>query len=121
MTRPDAEAAEQFILREARLLDRHRFAFRFGAGDAAPVIASLRAYQNDDGGFGHALEPDLRGPSSQPVPLEHALQILDELGGFEPEIVQRACEWLESVTTAEGGVPFVLPSVVEGPHASWWA
>jgi hypothetical protein len=78
------------------------------------------AYRNEDGGFGHALEPDLRGAASQPVPLEHALQILDEVGLFDAQIVGAACDWLDSVTTDEGGVPFVLPSVVEGPHAPWW-
>jgi hypothetical protein len=79
------QAAEQFILREARLLDRHRFSFRFRGGDAGAVVASVRAYQNGDGGFGHALEPDLRGPSSQPVPLEHALQIDSGVATLESE------------------------------------
>lgn len=66
-------AAGVFILRNARLLDRHRFAWRFHAGPANAVLAALRPYQNHDGGFGHALEPDLRCVDSQPVPLEHAL------------------------------------------------
>jgi hypothetical protein len=116
----DLAAAEEFVLREARLLDRRRFAWRFHDGPASDVLAALVPYRNDDGGFGNALEPDLRGPSSQPVPLEHALRILDEVDLFEPELVRTACDWLESVTTDEGGVPFVLPSVADGPHAPWW-
>jgi hypothetical protein len=114
------EAAEQFVLREARLLDRHRFAARFRGGPAEPVLAALLAYRNADGGFGHALEPDLRAAASQPVPVEHALQILDEVGRFDENVVTAACDWLESVSTEEGGVPFVLASVAEGPHAPWW-
>ena len=77
------ERAEEFIWRNARLLDRQRFAYHFkddagkdGAG--AAVVAALRAYQNPDGGFGNALEPDLRGPDSQPVAVQHALEFLDE-------------------------------------------
>ncbi len=31
---------------------------RFGGGGAAPVRDAVAAYRNDDGGFGHALEPD---------------------------------------------------------------
>lgn len=116
----DLAAAGDFILRDARLLDRRRFSFRFHGGAAADVLAALRPYQNDDGGFGHALEPDLRGPASQPVPLEHALQILDEIDRFDSQIVEATCDWLASITTDEGGVPFVLPSVAEGPHAPWW-
>ncbi len=116
----DLAAAYDFVLREARLLDRHRFAFRFRDGPAGAVVAALAPYQNDDGGFGNALEPDLRGPASQPVPVEHALQILDDVGRFDAAMVGAACDWLASVTTEQGGVPFVLRSVVEGPHAPWW-
>jgi hypothetical protein len=116
----DLAAAEQFVLREARLLDRLRFAHRFRGGSPGAVFAALLAYRNADWGFGNALEPDLRGAASQPVPLEHALQILDEIDGFDPEFVATACEWLVSVTTDEGGVPFVLETVADGPHAPWW-
>jgi hypothetical protein len=56
----DLEGAWDFILRNARVLDGRRFAFRFDGGDSADVVAALRPYQNADGGFGHALEPDLR-------------------------------------------------------------
>ena len=113
-------AARTFILGNARLLDRRRFAFRFEDGGAADVVTALRPYQNADGGFGNALEPDLRGPESEPVPLEHALQTLDEVGDFDAQIVQRSCDWLSTVTTESGGIPFVLPGVVDSPHAPWW-
>ena len=116
----DVAAAWEFMLREARLLDRARFAFRFGDGPADAVLAALRPYQNTDGGFGNALEPDIRGPSSQTVPAEHALRILDEIDRFEQPIVGATCDWLASVSTEGGGVPFVLATVEDGPHASWW-
>jgi hypothetical protein len=116
----DLARARDFILKNARLLDRKRFAFRFDGGTSTDVVTALRPYQNTDGGFGHALEPDLRCSASQPVPAEHALQILDEVGAFEPDIVQRCCDWLATVTTDAGGVPFVLSTVADGPHALWW-
>ena len=116
----DLAAAEEFLLREARLLERRRFEWRFRNGSADAVVEALRPYANEDGGFGNALESDLRGLSSQPVPLERALEILDEVDRFDAGIVLRACEWLASVANADGGVPFVLPSVAEGPHAPWW-
>ena len=118
--RVDFEAAKDLMLREARLLDRTRFAFRFGDGTATAVLAALTPYQNEDGGFGNALEPDLRGPSSQPVPVEHALAILDEIGRFDARIVGLTCDWLSSVSTEDGAVPFVLRTVADGPHAPWW-
>ena len=116
----DFAAAEQFMLREARLLDRRRFEHRFLAGSSGAVVAALLPYRNEDGGYGNALEPDLRGPSSQPVPLEHALHILDEIDSFDTGMVPAACGWLTTATTKEGGVPFVLETVTDGPHAPWW-
>jgi hypothetical protein len=116
----DFAASGEFVLREARLLDRARFAFRFGDGRPSAVVVALAPYQNEDGGFGNALEPDIRGPSSQTVPVEHALRILDELGQFDERIVGAACDWLASVSAEGGGVPFVLRTVDDGPHAPWW-
>jgi hypothetical protein len=114
------DAAAGFVWRTARLLDRHRFAHLFLDGDRAPVLAALAAYQNPDGGFGNALEPDLRGPASQPEPVEVALRVLDEVDAMDHPMVAAACDWLVTATTPDGGVPFVLPSAAEHPRAPWW-
>jgi len=78
-------AAERFVWCNARLLDRLRFDCLFRGGDADRVVAALRPYQNPDGGFGAALEPDFRGPVSQATTVEHAFRILDELGRFDAD------------------------------------
>lgn len=118
----DVERAREFVWCNARLLDRRRMEWLLGdTVDSAGVVAALRAYQNPDGGFGQALEPDLRTPTSQPQPAEFALRVLDEVGVFDREIVEPLCDWLLAVTTTEGGVPFVLPSAKAHPHAPWWA
>jgi hypothetical protein len=112
--------AEDFIWKNARLLDRLCFIHLFKNGPREPVLAALRAYQNTDGGFGNALEPDKRVPHSQPVDCEMALHILDDVDGFDDPMVQRMCDFLATITTEEGGVPFALPSVKAYPRASWW-
>jgi hypothetical protein len=114
------DAAAGFIWRTGRLLDRHLFAHQFLDGDRGPVLAALAPYQNPDGGFGNALEPDLRGPASQPEPVEVAFRVLDEVGAMDDPMVGRACDWLATASTPEGGVPFVLPSALEHPRAPWW-
>ena len=76
---PDLRAAERFVDLSARLLDRHRFAFQFKHGAVDAVVDALRPYQNADGGFGHALEPDARGAASQPIHVLAALQVLEEV------------------------------------------
>ena len=113
------ESAQTFILSNARLLERHLFAFHFRQGDPDPVRAALLAYQNADGGFGNALEPDKRTASSQPIDQEIALRVLDDIG-FDAGIAVQICDFLETITTAEGGVPFVLPTVRDAPRAGWW-
>ncbi len=120
MTTPDLSKATDFVWRTARLLERHRFAFLFLDGEREKVLEALRPYQNADGGFGNGLEPDVRASVSQPVPTWTALCILDEAEAFADPMVTRACEYLLSITTAEGGVPFVLPSVRAYPRAPWW-
>ena len=115
----DFDLARTFIYSHARLLDRHLFAALYEGAPAEPVLATLRAYQNPDGGFGHALEPDLRTPGSQPVALERALLYLDLVDGFSDAMVLRACDWLMSVTTPQGGVPFALPNLTGYPHTPW--
>lgn len=118
----DVAHAREFVWRNARLLDRRRLEVLDGTADTADgLVAALRAYQNPDGGFGNALEPDLRTPLSQPQPAEFALRVLHEAGRFDPDVVQPLCDWLVTATTKDGGVPFVLPSASDHPHAPWWA
>jgi hypothetical protein len=113
------EPAQTFILSNARLLERHLFAFHFRQGDPDHVRTALLAYQNADSGFGNALEPDKRTASSQPIDQEIALRVLDDIGFDEPVALQ-ICDFLETIRTAEGGVPFVLLTVRDAPRAEWW-
>lgn len=117
---PDLAQATAFMWAGARLLDRRRFAHLFLGGGRQATLDALRPYQHADGGFGSALEPDLRGPDSQPVPTWTALVILDEADALDDPLATRACDYLQTITTAEGGVPFVLPTVRGYPHAPWW-
>lgn len=111
--------AEEFIWQNARLLERRLFAYHFKGGSREGILAALAAYQNADGGFGNGLEPDIRCPDSQPVPTQHALEFLDEIG-WETTLVQRTCDYLLTITTAEGGAPWLLPSALHYPRAPWW-
>jgi hypothetical protein len=120
MPTPDLAAAKDFLERHARLLDRLRFAMLFEGGPAGPFVDALRAHRNADGGFGQALEPDLRTPASQPIAALHGLEGLGEAGAFDDPMVDEACDWLATVSTPEGGVPFVLRSADGHARAPWW-
>lgn len=102
--------AEQFIWLTARVLEQRRFAHLFLEGSADSVETALTAYRNEDGGYGHALEPDLRGPVSQPLHTAHALSVLDSIGRCGGPRVERVCRYLTDVSTREGALPALLPS-----------
>ena len=59
--------ARNFMLTNARLLERRLFQVHFEGESSDCVGQIVRAYQNSDGGLGHALEPDVRCPESQPI------------------------------------------------------
>ncbi len=114
------DRAYEFLWTHARLLERRIFEQRFQDGSAEAVERALDAYRNADGGFGQALEPDCRTPHSQPEATRWALAVLDATGCLNEERARRCADWLASVTTPDGGVPFCLISVDGYPKAPWW-
>lgn len=120
-TKSGLEAAASFLYANGRLLDRRRFEYHFAGGRAEDVLAALRAYQNEDGGFGHALEPDIRCPHSQPVPTEMALALMDEIGVADADILAGIVRYLRSIAVRDtGGFPLAFLPVNDYPHAPWW-
>ena len=120
MTTPDFDAASAFVAANARVIDRRRFGRLFTGEPAAPVRDAVAAYRNQDGGFGHGLEPDCRAPGSQPAAAEMALRILDEAGAWDENLVRGACDWLAAVAPAGGGAAFVEATLDGWAHAPWW-
>jgi hypothetical protein len=120
----DLPAAESFLRHEARLLEVRRFERAFGGaatGAEGDLVASaLAAYRNPDGGYAGILEPDLRTTTSQPQSAELALRVLDEIGAVPEDVGRGLCDWLGTVSSAGGGVPFTHPSARAHPAAPHW-
>lgn len=112
--------AYRFLLGNARILERRAFEARFLGAPAQGVAAALRAYRNPDGGLGHALEPDLRCPGSQPLFCEFGLATLCEAGYRDPELAQGICGYLATVADAQGLLPPLFADAREFPHAAHW-
>lgn len=119
-SRDSFHRARSFMYTEARLLERLLFAVRFEGAPSEPVGALIRAYQNPDGGLGHALEPDLRCPDSQPLFVAFGLQVLRDAGLRDRDLSLRLCSFLESVSDDSGFVPLILPSALNWPRAAHW-
>jgi hypothetical protein len=116
-------AADRFLLKQARLLERRLFATCFLGQPAARVVDVLRGYQNDDGGFGQALEPDIRCPASLPIYVETAFKAMATAGTADQEMVIRACDFLARTAAdagSGGGVPLAFPVIEAFPRAAHW-
>lgn len=92
------EKAKSFIYRNARPLDLARWQYHFENGSPEAVLKALAAYQNEDGGFGHALEADSFNPNSCPIQTWAATEILREVGLTDRKnpIIQNILRYLES-------------------------
>lgn len=115
----DLAAAERFMFEHARLLDRHRMTVLLHGTPIDPVLDALRAYRNPDGGFGHGLEPDVRGPRSEPVSTLDAIDVLVEIGAGADPMVPAAVSWLSSIAFRDGSITMAMPTAAAYPHAPW--
>lgn len=113
----DIDAAREFVAIHGRLLDRRRFAHLVDGAPAEGVLRALAGYRNDDGGFGHALEPDVRAANSEPIAVLAAFDILRHCDAAGHPWVTGALDWLATVTNDDGGVPFLLPGSAGAPRA----
>jgi len=122
LTKEDFEASRQFIETTARPLEIARFRHAFAGGSVEAVFDALRNYQNPDGGFGHALEPDLRTKESSVLCTSIAFQVIRSTQTKPDQaFVSRGIQFfLETLDRAEGHWR-IIPTLAErSPHAPWW-
>jgi hypothetical protein len=113
-------AIKKMIYTEGRLLERKLFQYYFENGTKESCIRALIAYQNDDGGFGNGIEPDLLNPSSSGIGAETALYIVDILENVETDIITNIARWLEKSVNQHGFIPNPPSDLMEYPHQAWW-
>jgi hypothetical protein len=114
------ERAAKFIWSNARLLERTMFAREFLGGPPIAVINALMAYRNPDGGFGNALEPDVRAPASMPLHCEQALWVLREADIRDHQVAMGVCDYLSSVAEPSARVEIVSGELSRYPRAAHW-
>ena len=113
----------ELIGSNARPLELHRFKHRFKNGPEENVAERLTHYQNDDGGFGNALEPDFRSPESSPVATSIAIRYLKNVDSalLSQKILEDAITYLERTFDEDRNGWFAVPKQVNlHPHAWWW-
>ena len=104
--------AQDFIWRNARLLDRYLFSYMFLDGSLEPVLGALRAYQNDDGGFGL-----MKGQPSDPELTSYAILAL--VAGKDTSTAgYRAVRYLRKVQQKDGSYVSATPIELKEPTAN---
>lgn len=117
------EKARAFMYRNARPLDLARFRYHFENGTQQEVMHALSFYQNEDGGFGHAIEADNWNPNSIPLHANGANSIIREIGWTDQShpMIRKLIKWYESGACFNGkSWDIVVPSNNDYPHAPWW-
>lgn len=117
------ENAKTFVYRNARPLDIARWQYHFENGSKEAVLHALSQYQNADGGFAHALEPDSWNPNSLPIQTWNASDILREIDYTDTThpIIKGILRYLKSGKDFNGKVwNNTVKSNNDYPHAPWW-
>lgn len=117
------DQVRRWMYRNARPLDLARFNYHFENGSKEEVINTLKAYQNEDGGFGHALEADSWNPNSSPIQTWTATEIIHEIDSLdkENEVIQGILKYLQSEKHYRNGCwEGEVPTNNDYPRAPWW-
>jgi hypothetical protein len=113
--------ARDFIFTQGRELDQKLFSFTFENGQGSAVVDALKPFQNPDGGFGNALEPDIRTTASSAIATQHAFEYLRAVGAVDGDLVRHGIEYLVRTFDHHRGVWAIIPPEVEdASHAPWW-
>lgn len=121
--KPLYENARTFIYKNARPLDLARWNHHFEQGSKEDVVKALQFYQNQDGGFGHALEADAWNPNSSPIQTWTATEILREIHFTDNShpVIQNILRYLASGQDFGGHFWYsAVKSNNDYPHAPWW-
>ena len=111
----------RWIERNARPLEWALYRQKFENGSESAVLESLSAYQNPDGGFGYALEPDDWNQNSTLNATLYAMQLMLNVGVTQHPLMEGALRFLRSEACFRNGEwQFCTPSSRDYPHAPWW-
>jgi hypothetical protein len=114
-------AIRESVFTQGRLLERATYLVAFEGKPLSVLLRALRAYQNEDGGFGHGIEPDLLAPGSSAIGAETALTILDMLKSRDQGLLREVAAWVEGNLTSDGILPHPPQDLEHYPFQSWWS
>ncbi len=113
------EKARDFVHANGVMWERALWDYLFDDGPLERVHQCLLCYKNDDGGWGHGLEHDIKAPMSNPLMLEFMLTVIRETKLPVGELLDGTPQWVERVQSPDGSLQNP-PGLLKYPHAPWW-
>lgn len=105
----------------SRPLEKHLYDFLFHKGLKVNVIQALEKFQNEDGGFGHGIEPDNLNPHSSPIQTWFAISYMARIKlQDEHPMIKKTVKYLLDTMPDDGLYPAIISSNNDYPHAIWW-
>ena len=117
------EEIRLWVYRNARQIELALWQYEFENGSREAVISALSYYQNGDGGFGNALEPDCWNPDSSPYTTLNAAGKLRNIHFTDVShpVMRGILKFFESGKhCVENGWLFNIPSNNDYARAPWW-
>jgi len=111
-----------WIHKNARELEITIWNYHFENGSKNDVVDTLLYYQNEDGGFGNAVDPDNWNINSLPYATLYAINILKDIEYFDMNhpIYLGIKKYLNNEILSPNGWTFTIPSNKDYPHASFY-
>ncbi|MCC5807331.1 MAG: hypothetical protein JJU00_13485 [Opitutales bacterium] len=111
-----------FLKSKARPLEISRFERIFEGSPIVDVLIELKKFQNGDGGFGHALEPDVRVSESSALCTSIAFQIIrfHDVPASESLVLQGLRYFAITLDRSTLHWRIIPETAGITPHAPWW-
>ncbi|KMJ58315.1 hypothetical protein AB685_10425 [Bacillus sp. LL01] len=111
--------ARDFIYLNGALWEKALYRHLFEGGPISHFHNALKSYKNDDNGFGHGFEYDIKCPDSHPLALEFMLGVFRDTGLPVGDVFEGAAEWVERNQNEDGTL--VNPAtILHYPYSPWW-
>lgn len=123
LSQEDYKEIKTWVYRNARPLEYALWNYHFEGESVDTVLSALKTYQNEDGGFGNAIEPDNWNLESTPYGADYVINILRSVHFYDIShpIYQGIFAYLNH-TEYQGpeGWFFTVPHNDLYPHGIWW-
>jgi len=122
LTKKHFDKAKTSIMNRGRPLEQALCRYYFDGASKEHILVEIGKFQNDDGGFGNALEPDLRASESSALCTTFALDILADLEVSSIEVmIEKSVNYLMRTYDEDKHIWRFIPETTDtSSHAPWW-